>query len=139
VEASVDAAELARENAGRNQAGDRVSIVVADWKSIMSGNEFDLIVSNPHYLSEAEVASAQPEVREFEPHSALIAVDSGRAALEEIIRLAPAALAPGGLLALETGIDQHEYLLGVAEEAGFTNRRSVQDLSGRDRFLFLAR
>jgi len=139
VEASVDAAELALVNASRNPAGERVSIVVADWKSIMSGNEFDLIVSNPPYLSEAEVASAQPEVREFEPHSALIAVDSGRAALEEIIRLAPAALAPGGLLALETGIDQHEYLLGVAEEAGFTNRRSVQDLSGRDRFLFLAR
>ena len=139
VEASTDAAELAQENAKRNPAGERVSILVADWKSVLSGTEFDLIVSNPPYLSEVEVASAQPEVRDFEPHSALVAPDSGRAALVEIIRLAPAALAPGGLLALETGIDQHEYLLGVAEDAGFTSRRSVQDLTGRDRFLFLSR
>ena len=138
VEASTEAAELARENVIRNPAGERVSILVADWKSVLSGGEFDLIVSNPPYLSEAEVASAQPEVRDFEPRAALVAQDSGRAALEEIIRLAPVALAPDGLLALETGIDQHEYLLGVAEDAGFTSRRSVQDLSGRDRFLFLA-
>jgi release factor glutamine methyltransferase len=78
-------------------------------------------------------------VREFEPPGALVAGDAGRAALEEIIRLAPGALAVGGMVALETGIDQHEALLRVAEATGFASRESAQDLSGRDRFLLLRR
>jgi release factor glutamine methyltransferase len=139
VEISEEAAALARENAARVPAGERVSIVVADWKFVLSSGPFDLIVSNPPYLSADEVATAAPEVREFEPPGALVAGDAGRAALEEIIRLAPGALAVGGMVALETGIDQHEALLRVAEAAGFASRESAQDLSGRDRFLLLRR
>jgi len=139
VEISGDAAALARENAARVPAGARVSIVVGDWKSVLNSGPFDLIVSNPPYLSVEDVAAAAPEVREFEPHGALVAGDKGRAALEEIIRMAPGALAEGGLLALETGIDQHQALLNAAEGAGFATRESVRDLSGRDRFLFLKR
>jgi release factor glutamine methyltransferase len=139
VEVSEDAAALARENAARVQAGGRVTVVVADWKSVLASRKFVLIVSNPPYLSADEVASAAPEVRDFEPHGALVAGDDGRAALEEIIRLAPGALSEGGLLALETGIEQHEALLRAAEVAGFASRKSAKDLSGRDRFLFLRR
>ena len=139
VEISEDAAALARENAARVPAGNRVSTIVADWKSVLSSGPFDLIVSNPPYLSADEVASAAPEVRDHEPHGALVAGDAGRAALEEIIRLAPGALSDGGLLALETGIDQHEALLRAAEAAGYATRKSAKDLSGRDRFLFLRR
>ena len=139
VEISEDAAALARENAARVPAGERVSIVVGDWKTVLAGGRFDLIVSNPPYLTVDEVASAAPEVRDFEPHGALAAGDTGRAALEEIIRLAPGALTADGLLALETGIDQHEALLRAAEIGGFATRKSAKDLSGRDRFLFLRR
>lgn len=139
VEISEEAAALARENAARVPAGARVTIVVAGWKSVLSCGPFDLIVSNPPYLSAGELATAAPEVREFEPSGALVAGDAGRAALEEIIRMAPGALAEGGLLALETGIDQHEALLRSAEAAGFATRESVKDLSGRDRFLLLRR
>jgi release factor glutamine methyltransferase len=96
VEISEEAAALARENAARVPAGERVSIVVADWKFVLSSGPFDLIVSNPPYLSADEVATAAPEVREFEPPGALVAGDAGRAALEEIIRLAPGALAVPG-------------------------------------------
>jgi release factor glutamine methyltransferase len=139
VEISEDAVALARENAARVPAGNRVSIVRADWKSVLASGKFDLIVSNPPYLSADEVASAAPEVRNFEPLGALVAGEAGRAALEEIIRLAPGSLSEGGLLALETGIEQHEALLRVAEAAGFASRKSAKDLSGRDRFLFLRR
>lgn len=139
VEVSEDAAALARENAARVPAGERVSIVVGDWKSVLSTGPFDLLVSNPPYLSAEEVAEAAPEVRDHEPRDALVAGDKGRAALEEIIRIAPDALAPGGLIALETGIDQHEVLLRAAEAAGLAGRESAKDLSGRDRFLLLRR
>ena len=137
VEINPEAAALARENIGGSAVGDRVTVVEGHWRDVLAGKEFDLIISNPPYLSEEEVAVAQPEVREFEPRGALVAANAGTAALQEIIRLAPAALVPGGLLALETGIDQHGYLLGVAKLAGFRTRRSLQDLSGRDRFLLL--
>jgi len=139
VEISPEAAALARENADASKAGDRVQIVVGDWKSVLASGEFDLIVANPPYLSAAEVATAEPEVRDFEPRGALVAENEGQAALEEIIRMAPGALAPGGLVALETGIDQHTFLLGVAEQAGFSFRKSVKDLTERDRFIFLRR
>ena len=46
-------------------------------------------------------------------------------------------LKPQGLLALETGIDQHPQLLAFAKEKGFSNGESLKDLSGRDRFLLL--
>ena len=139
VEISSEAAALARENVAASGVGDRVRVTEGHWREALAKSEFDLIVSNPPYLSEEEVASAQPEVRDFEPRGALVAGNAGTAALEEIIRLAPSVLAPGGLLALETGADQHEYLLGVAGDAGFATRRSLKDLSGRDRFLLLNR
>jgi release factor glutamine methyltransferase len=137
AEISPEAAALARENVAGSAAADRVTVVEGHWREVLAGKEFDVIVSNPPYLSEEEVADAQPEVRDFEPRGALVAANAGTSALEEIISLSPAALVPGGLRALETGIDQHEYLLGVAERAGFRERKSLKDLSGRDRFLLL--
>ncbi len=139
VEISPEAAALASENANASGVGDRIEIVIGDWKSVLTGGEFDLIVANPPYLSAAEVASAAPEVRDFEPRGALVAENEGMAALEEIIRMAPAILAADGLVALETGTDQHAFLLSVAEEAGFGDRKSVKDLTDRDRFIFLRR
>lgn len=139
VEISPEAAALASENAGASEVGGRVEIVVGDWKSALTGGEFDLIVANPPYLSATEVAIAEPEVRDFEPRVALVAENEGMAALEEIIRMAPAILAADGLVALETGTDQHAFLLGVAERVGFGERRSVKDLTDRDRFIFLRR
>jgi release factor glutamine methyltransferase len=85
------------------------------------------------------VAETAAEVRGFEPLEALIAADNGYSDLNRIIAEAPAFLAPGGLLALETGIDQHARLLEVARSSGFSRVQSQQDLSGRDRFVLAFR
>jgi len=130
--------ELARENATRTGLDGRVGFVLSDWFEGIPPATFDVIVSNPPYLSSEETAQTAAEVREFEPVQALTAADAGFAELEKIIRAAPAFLAADGLLALETGIAHRDRLLATAGSAGFTKAEVRPDLSGRDRF-FLGR
>ncbi len=140
VDRSADALNLARENAASLGFADRVRFVESDWFAALAGEPpFALIVSNPPYLTAAEVAEAEPEVRDHDPVTALVAARDGRADLEAIIGGAPAFLAPGGLLALETGIAQHEALTTFAQSIGYAAVESKRDLSDRDRFLLLRR
>lgn len=137
VDASDDALALARENAAALGLSDRVTFLKSDWFSALpAGEHFEVIVSNPPYLTDAEVAAAEPEVRIHDPRAALVASDDGLADLRVIVREAAARLAPGGLLALETGIAQHPALLAALADAGLVRGESVQDLSKRDRFVF---
>jgi release factor glutamine methyltransferase len=98
-----------------------------------------VIVSNPPYLTDDEVAEAEPEVRLHDPRTALVAPKQGLADLEKIIAGAATRLAPGGLLALETGIAQHVALLASLSAAGLVAGESRKDLSGRDRFVLARR
>ncbi|MBI5691188.1 MAG: peptide chain release factor N(5)-glutamine methyltransferase [Verrucomicrobia bacterium] len=132
---SPSALDLARENVVASGLASRVSVLEADWFAGVPGGVFDVIVSNPPYLSEAEAAQTAPEVREFEPWTALAAPKEGLAELERIIAGAPAHLRKGGLLALETGIDQHAQLAGWLRTGGFASVESRKDLTGRDRFI----
>jgi release factor glutamine methyltransferase len=137
VDASEAALALATENVGRIEGSGRIKCVRSDWFSAVPSGEFDLIVSNPPYLTAEETAQTAPEVREFEPTSALIGGGAdGTADLAAIIRTAPRFLTPGGLLALETGIAQHATLLALLAEAGFGARESCRDLTERERYLF---
>jgi release factor glutamine methyltransferase len=136
VDASEDALALARENATALGLAERVRILRSDWFAALGVDErFELIVANPPYLSAAETAQTAAEVREFEPVAALTAVADGLGDLIKIVADAPHFLAPGGLLALETGIAQHADLLQRAAEAGFPRVESLPDLTGRDRYL----
>jgi release factor glutamine methyltransferase len=140
VDVSEEALALAKENAMALGLSERVTILKSDWFSAVpepkeAAERFGLIVSNPPYLTEAEVTEAEPEVREFEPTSALIAADAGAADLKKIIAEAPGFIAAGGILALETGIAQHAELMAACAAAGFARSESRQDLTGRDRFV----
>ena len=138
VDKSADALALARDNAAAHGLADRVEFLASDWFSALDPARcFELIVANPPYLSAAEVAVTEPEVREHEPHTALVADRDGLADLETIVRGAPAFLASGGTLALETGIAHHEVLLALANECGYAAAESRRDLTERDRFVLL--
>ena len=137
---AVDSAEgalaVAAANAAKNALEGRVHFVRSDWfAALPAGARYEVIVANPPYLSASEVAEAQPEVREHEPRSALSAGTDPTVDLRAIIAEAPRRLVSGGLLALETGISQHEVLLAAAEQAGFSRAESHRDLTGRDRFV----
>ncbi|HWA08282.1 MAG TPA: peptide chain release factor N(5)-glutamine methyltransferase [Opitutaceae bacterium] len=137
VDLSEEALALARENAVATGLEARVTLLRSNWfEQVPAEARFELIVANPPYLSAAETAGAPEEVRSFEPAAALTAAgDDGAADLQLIIAGAPRHLAPGGLLALETGPAQHAMLLPVAKAAGFAQAASWPDLAGRDRFI----
>jgi release factor glutamine methyltransferase len=133
---SAGALALAQENAEACGLDGRVNFVLSDWFSNLgAGEQFHLIVTNPPYLSDEEMRATQPEVRDFEPAMALSAGANSTTALEQIIREARPHLVPGGLLACETGVAQHQQLLELAAEAGYGRAESLRDLTGRERYL----
>ena len=138
---STDALALARENFTLNFEKKGVPADVeflrSNWFENIAGT-FDAIISNPPYLTDAEWESAEPEVREREPRNALVAENDGLADLEKILRGARERLAPGGFVALETGIAHHACLEEIARNCGFAETKSVADLSDRPRFFFAA-
>lgn len=137
VDLSAEALALAGENIDVLGLGERVRLLEGSWfEPLGEGQYFDLIVSNPPYLTEEEMTTAEPEVVGHEPHSALVSGTSGLDDLREIFAQAKAHLTAGGLLAVETGIAQHAELLKIAQQEGFGQAESVEDLSGRPRFVF---
>jgi release factor glutamine methyltransferase len=136
VDTSESALALARENGATLSLAERVKFLSSNWFSALpAGGLFELIVANPPYLSAEETAQAAPEVREFEPVTALTAGGQGLDELKKILADAPRFLVPGGLLALETGTAQHAELLRLAVAAGFSPAESLPDLAGRDRYV----
>lgn len=137
VDYSADALALAQENEALHLSKETIRFLKGSWFEAVSGKErFDLIVSNPPYLSAEEIATAEPEVINYEPQSALAAGPEGLDDLRRILAHAPHHLSAGGLLALETGIAQHKELEGLAAVSDYAGTKSYCDMSGRERFFF---
>jgi release factor glutamine methyltransferase len=130
-----EALTLARENFAALGLEGRIQPVAATWFDGVPTGPYDAIVSNPPYLTAAEVAATAPEVREHEPRAALEAPEEGLADLRAILEAAPGYLRPGGLLALENGCDHRAALCARLQAAGFQSVAAHQDLTGRDRFI----
>ncbi|SLN18228.1 peptide chain release factor N(5)-glutamine methyltransferase [Roseisalinus antarcticus] len=94
---------------------------------------FDLIVSNPPYIREADWRGLAPEVRDHEPKLALTAGRDGLDAYREILGAVRGHMAPGGRVAVETGVGQGPDVMAMMLEAGLDEVHMVQDLDGRDR------
>ncbi len=117
VDCSPEALAVARGNADAN--GVKVRFISGSLFHPLSGERFDLIVSNPPYIATGDLAGLQPEVREFEPMGAL---DGGRDGLDFyrlIIPAAPEQLNPGGWLMVEVGAGQAEAVQGMFAAARF--------------------
>lgn len=108
VDASAAAIRLALRNADRHQVGERTSFMIADgFTSFRKGNtRFDLIVSNPPYVTERDFLELQREVRDHEPPGALISGHDGLTMIRRLLNEAPEFLVEGGHLVLEIGYDQ---------------------------------
>jgi release factor glutamine methyltransferase len=106
VDLSADALAVARENALRLGAYN-VAFVQGDlFAALAPGARFDLVTANAPYIPSAEIATLQPEVREFEPRLALDGGDDGLELVRRIVDAAPSFLRRGGALALEVGMGE---------------------------------
>ncbi len=124
TDASPPALALARENAERLGIG--IELVEGDLFAGARG-PFDLVVSNPPYVVEAELPALDPEVREWEPRAAL--VDHGQT--ERLAAAARDALA--GWLVLETHTARADDVARLLQELGYSEIRVTPDLTGRPR------
>lgn len=133
VDLSPDAAAVAQGNARRLGLADRACFLAGDWATSLGGGGFDIIVSNPPYIPDADIAGLQVEVAQFEPWRALAGGPDGlgpyRLLLPDLARLA----APGALVAMEHGADQGPAVAGLFRDAGLANVVTIRDLGGRDR------
>ncbi len=125
---SVSALAIAQENAVRNSVS--VRFLEGDLLAPISGEHFDLIVSNPPYVPVSDRPSLSVEVRDFEPSLALFAGDDGLDLYRRLIPAAFTALSPGGYLALEIGFGQSCAVHKLLAAAGFTRIEFTPDLQG---------
>jgi release factor glutamine methyltransferase len=128
VDYCASALSLAEENRARTAVDGRVQLLKSDLLDEVAGR-FDLVVSNPPYVSPDEYESLQPEIRLYEPRKAVIGVEVGA----EIAREARSVFVPGGWIVLECGDGQGAHLAAELEVFGYTDVVQTPDLAGRDR------
>lgn len=109
-----------------------VRLITSDWFAALGSEPFDLIVSNPPYISADDPHLQRGDVR-FEPASALVSGVDGLDAIRHIVQQAPEFLKRDGWLLLEHGWQQAEAVVALLEARGFHQARSWQDLSGQQR------
>jgi release factor glutamine methyltransferase len=129
---SPNAIRVACENAER--LGARVQFAVADLGSCFAPGFFDLIVSNPPYISTRDAAGMQREVRDWEPHLALFAGETGNEMYSRIVECSERLLVPGGHLVLELGYRSAQAVKAMLG-AKWGNLELLPDLAGIDRVL----
>lgn len=138
VGADISSAALgvARTNAEALGLSDRAAFVHTDWTAGLSGF-FDLIVSNPPYIAQDEMAGLSPDVRIWEPHLALSPGGDGLDAYRVILPGVRPLLTPQGRLLVEIGPTQAAAVTALAKASGYGEIRVVRDLDDRDRVVIL--
>ncbi len=127
LDASPEALAVARENARRTGLG--VDLLEWDLFSGLPAGPWDLVVSNPPYVRPDELARLEPEVRVWEPRTALV----GEAATEAVADAARDALRPGGALVLEVADGDAGRVVELLQGLGYDGVTVRKDLAGRAR------
>ncbi len=135
---SAAALATARRNAERHGVAARIRFQQADFASEPNG-PFDVVVSNPPYVASGHIARLDPDVRDFDPHTALDGGRDGLAAYRAILARAPALLRRGGLLAVEVGHGQSDAVASLCRAAGLDGVAIASDLAGIERVVLASR
>lgn len=115
------ALRVARQNVGSQRLSGRVKCLTIDVRQPAAPflGTFDLIVSNPPYVTTAEMETLDPSVRDYEPHLALWGGDDGLDFYRAIVRNFTPALNPGGWLCFEFGMGQDAAVCDLLRRAGY--------------------
>lgn len=139
---SAEALQVARENGEQilgqapssDDSGEAVW-VQSDLFSHITG-KFDFIVSNPPYIKSGEIPALMPEVKDYEPLTALDGREDGLYFYKKIVEESKNYLMSGGMLYFEIGYNQADDVSRLMEQAGFQEVTTVQDYAGLDRVVY---
>jgi release factor glutamine methyltransferase len=126
LDISPDAIAVARRNAEMHRVVDRIQFLHSDLLAAAPRGPFDAIVSNPPYVAESDRNTLHPQVRDYEPPTALFAGETGLDIYRRLIPQGHNALKPNGLLALEIGHDQQTAIASLLET--WHNTSFINDL-----------
>ncbi|PQO29942.1 peptide chain release factor N(5)-glutamine methyltransferase [Blastopirellula marina] len=134
---SEKALQVAKGNAEKHGVSERIEFAAGDlFAAVPAGETFDVIVSNPPYVADAERSLMDPQVIAHEPHVALFAEEEGTAVLRRILEQAAGYLNPGGWLFLEFSPMIAGRVAKIAEQLGTYQQISIgKDLAKHDRYL----
>jgi len=131
---SVAALEIAEKNAQSNNITS-ITFIKSNWFESLTKQQFNLIISNPPYVSDEDPLLLQGDVR-FEPSSALASGADGLADIRIIIKNAKHYLIKEAWLLLEHGFEQHEQVQTIFKDNNYKNISTINDLSGHPRVTF---
>ena len=132
---SREALAVAKKNIARNKLGGRVSTFQVDARKNAPGflGKFDLIVSNPPYITAEDMKQLPKSVGDYEPHLALFGGEDGLDFYRCILKNFTSILKPGGFLCFEFGMDMGDSVCALLEENDYTIVQRKRDYNDRDR------
>ena len=139
LDISPPALELAGRNVERHAVSAQITLVESDLLSAVAGKQFDMIVSNPPYVTEAEYAQLPTSVRNYEPRTALVGGANGTEIIARLIAQAAAQLKVGGWLLMEISPTIADGVLALLDRKLWSEPTITKDLSGHARIVSTCR
>ncbi|MCK4946023.1 MAG: peptide chain release factor N(5)-glutamine methyltransferase [Alphaproteobacteria bacterium] len=133
IDISAEAVQIAIQNAKTLNLSKRVLFKVMNWTEMTNESTFDLVISNPPYISESDISTLEPEVRQHDPILALSGGTDGLDCYREIAILLPCLLTETGYAFLEIGATQAKTVKDILAKQSVRVLRVTQDLAGHNR------
>lgn len=135
LDVSEKALQITQRNAEHHGVADRLTLLRSDVYRALTGQRFEMIVSNPPYVPRGDFETLQPEVRDFEPRVALTDGADGLSIIKKIISGAPRFMRSGGRLLMEIGFDQSEAVRGLFDMQLWQHITFLDDLQSIPRIV----
>lgn len=134
IDISDEALHVARVNAGRFEVEDEIRFIRSDlFEAVGQDERFDIISSNPPYISDSEYEGVEPEVK-ADPRLAMLAGPKGLDIINRLLAEAPDYLTRPGYLMFEIGFDQSQEIFKIVQSDGrYSDCSLLKDLSDIDR------
>ena len=139
VDISSNALEVAKKNIELHNLNNRAKLVRLDLLTLRTKDKFDVIFSNPPYLSSSDYAKLSDDVKNFEPKQALVGGFNGVLYYKKIIALAQSALKKNGYLALELGDRQYRTISKLLQDHSFRILDKYQLINNEIRCILAAK
>ena len=133
VDISEKALACAEQNITKYKVGEQVRLVHSNWFASLDNNKYDIIISNPPYISKSELDVMADETKQYEPSIALFADNEGLECYEDILKGAKEYLHNSGSIYLEIGYKQHQQITALAQHYDFHVDNIYKDLQGHIR------